>query len=200
MVCIFGQREFRELMHEDLVHQIKKRFLAGNLKIVGHTPIPEEVPASEQSENPARPDLSLCAWASPGANSTLRVPDSVAEKWAAYPRFGDAYNKWQLECKVAGLIDAEPGDTLVPPPPPEKSRRLSDPPAEVPVKQEPETPSLTHTSPVGTLADPSFDEVPMGRDGLALRNSSDGVWALFVNRTSTELKLETGTVVAGYYK
>ena len=91
MVISFCQSEFREFLREDLAQQIKKRFLAGNLHIAGHTPIPEEVPASEPSENPARPDLSLCDWALPGANSTLRVPDSVAEKWKTYPRFCDAY-------------------------------------------------------------------------------------------------------------
>ena len=61
MVGIFCHSEFREFLREDLVQQIKKRFLAGNLKIVGHTPIPEEVPVSEQSENPAHAQTSVSA-------------------------------------------------------------------------------------------------------------------------------------------
>ena len=58
---------------------VGKLVLAGHLHIVGHMPIPEEVPAPEHAVSPVRPEISLCAWASYGANSAVRVADSVAE-------------------------------------------------------------------------------------------------------------------------
>ena len=97
-----------EWILDDTVTHVKNLFLAGDVTVPGHMPMPEEMASGGAPVDAVKPELRLCSLLGSGTTSELRVPESVDARWKNHPEYGADYRAWVEKVTVATNDDGNP--------------------------------------------------------------------------------------------